>query len=387
MLSTIHPFPARMAPDLARDFLSAIPRHGKILDPMCGSGMVPRVAVEAGLHCTGIDIDPLAVLMSRVWTTCLNLAEFEDQAAATVRAAKQLAECDVEQIEDIETDRFISYWFASRQKVDLARLATILRRQTGPVRDALAIALSRIVVSKEKMASLARDTSHSRPHRVARENNFDVYVGFQRAVRLIANRLRPERILGQASIHLGDARTLENLRDSDYDLILTSPPYLNAIDYMRGHKMALVWLGYKISALREIRAANVGAEKVVVETEATIDISPFVTRSEHSTITNTHLGWVRRYARDMQAILMQLQRVGKPTGQITIILGNSFIRGAKIDNAGIVKSVAEQIGLRFQSKRERKIPARRRYLPPPGDTQNSLDARMRAEAVLTFGLI
>ncbi len=384
--STIHPFPARMAPELARDSLSLIPKHGKVLDPMCGSGMVPRAAVEAGYHCTGVDIDPLAVLMSRVWTTRLDLAELRNKASAVVCAAKQLSEDEVEQITDSETNRFISYWFASKQKIDLARLATILRRQRGPVKDALAIALSRIIISKEKMASLARDTSHSRPHKVAKDNNFDVYLGFQRAVELIAKRLRPERICGQASIHLGDARILGNLEENSYDLILTSPPYLNAIDYMRGHKMTLVWLGYKIGTLREIRAANIGVEKAMSESEKTVDISAFVTKRKNSTITATHLGWVRRYANDMEATLMELQRVGRQTGQIVLILGNSFIRGAEIDNAGIVNNIAERIGLQLQSKHERKIPARRRYLPPPGNAQGSLDARMRSETVLTFSL-
>ena len=69
MLSTIHPFPARMAPDIAQGFLEDCAEGGRILDPMCGSGTVLRAAVEAGLDCTGVDTDPLAVLLSRVWVT------------------------------------------------------------------------------------------------------------------------------------------------------------------------------------------------------------------------------------------------------------------------------------------------------------------------------
>ena len=37
-LSSIHPFPARMAPELARQPLAAVPIGGRVLDPMCGSG-------------------------------------------------------------------------------------------------------------------------------------------------------------------------------------------------------------------------------------------------------------------------------------------------------------------------------------------------------------
>src|SRR3712207_7608036 len=42
---------------------------------------------------------------------------------------------------------------------------------------------------------------------------------------------------------------------------ITSPPYLNAIDYLRGHRLSLVWLGYRIGDLRLTRAVSIGAER------------------------------------------------------------------------------------------------------------------------------
>ena len=62
-LVSIHPFPARMAPELAGRSLVTVPDGGLVLDPMCGSGTVARAAVEKGLRCVGTDVDPLAVLM------------------------------------------------------------------------------------------------------------------------------------------------------------------------------------------------------------------------------------------------------------------------------------------------------------------------------------
>ena len=57
----IHPFPARMAPEIALDCIPVAERgNGKrILDPMCGSGTVLSVASQRGHHATGIDLDPL----------------------------------------------------------------------------------------------------------------------------------------------------------------------------------------------------------------------------------------------------------------------------------------------------------------------------------------
>ena len=51
------------------------------------------------------------------------------------------------------------------------------------------------------------------------------------------------------------------IKDGIADLVVTSPPYLNAIDYLRGHKLSLVWMGHQIEELRELRSANIGSER------------------------------------------------------------------------------------------------------------------------------
>lgn len=382
-LLPIHPFPARMAPELARQALRALPPGGRVVDPMCGSGTVPRSAVEAGFDCVGIDIDPLATLMARVWVTDIDTFNLADEANYLVESAKELCEDDVQSIVDTETEEFIGYWFAPRQKKELSRLTTALKERTEPIRDALAIALSRIVITKEMRASLARDTSHSRPHKVANTNEFDVYAGFIRSAKQVELRLRSDLIKGTAEIYLGDARELNCLEDDSFDLALTSPPYLNAIDYMRGHRLMLVWLGYNMKELKETRSSNVGAERSMPENETVFDVTNFIEKQTGSTFALRHLGWIRRYASDMDAVLRQLGRVVKNNGKIVMVLGNSFIRGATVNNAGLIEALAESIGFGIDNKETREIPARRRYLPPPGDGENSLDARMRTETVLT----
>ena len=381
--SPIHPFPARMAPEIASRSLLEVPAGGQVLDPMCGSGTVARAAVEAGRRCVGMDVDPLAVLMARAWTTPVDLPRIHGAAEELVRDAKALADREIERPTDSATVRFISYWFAPRQEAELARLATALRRREEPIRNVLAVALSRIVISKEMMASLARDTSHSRPHKVADSNDFDVHVGFLRSARQVAARLDPGRIKGRAEIRRADARSLDDVEDASVDLALTSPPYLNAIDYLRGHRLALVWLGYGVGALRAVRADSVGTERALPETEAP-DVARFVRDAEDSTLASRHRGWVRRYAFDMTAVLRQLRRVVKRSGRVVLVLGNSFLRGATIDNAGLVESLARGIGFETRSRQEREIPARRRYLPPPGAGRSALDSRMRTETVLTL---
>ena len=148
--------------------------------------------------------------------------------------------------------------------------------------------------------------------------------------------------------------------------------------------MALVWMGHVMASLRETRSASVGAERILPDVESPTDISPYVIEGEGSTIGSRHRGWIRRYAADMEAVLRQIDRTLKRTGRVVMVLGNSFIRGAKVNNAGLVEELAIRIGFRLEDRQVREIPARRRYLPPPGDGQNALDARMRTETVLTL---
>ena len=373
-----------MAPDLVISSLSTISERSVVLDPMCGSGTVPRVAAEAGFRCVGGDLDPLAVLMARVWTEPQEVQRMSACAEKLVDTAKSLKECEPEGFGDPETKRFVSYWFAPPQRERLARLAKALRNLAEPMRGAMAIAMSRIIVSKEMMASLARDTSHSRPHRVALSNDFDVYGGFLKAVRVVATRLAPDRIKVRSDIWRMDARKLEDLEDGSFDLVITSPPYLNAIDYLRGHRLALVWLGYKMGELRRIRASGVGVERAIGEDVVSEGVSRFVEEGRESRLAPRHWGWIRRYCVDMDAVLRQLGRVVKPRGKVVMVVGNSFLRGAKIQNDKLITWLAERTGMRTGKSQIRRIPARRRYLPPPGDGQGALDTRMRLETVLTF---
>lgn len=383
-LATIHPFPARMAPEVAREALDSVLPGGRVIDPMCGSGTVARAAVEAGLRCVASDVDPLAVLMARVWTRRISATDLASGARALVSEAQALAPSAIERGRDVETQRFVAYWFADAQEDQLARLSTVLRQQTGPIKDALCLALSRIIVSKGMLASLARDTSHSRPHRVAVSNEFDVYSGFARASRYLATRLQPSRITGEAEVQCDDARTLVGWQDGTFDLAVTSPPYLNAIDYIRGHRLALVWLGYEVALLREIRATSVGAERGLDDSVAGCGVEPFVALQAGARMEPRHLGWIRRYAADMRRVLTQLRRVVRKDGGVVLVVGNSFLRGAIVDNAGLVASLAADLGLQITDRSVREIPARRRYLPPPGSGNGALDARLRAETVLSF---
>jgi DNA modification methylase len=392
LVNPIHPFPARMAPEVALAEVTRLTPGSLVLDPMAGSGTVLRAAAAQGHRAIGFDLDPLAVLMARVWTTPIETEHVQSLAAEVVERARALT---VEQArlpwidDDQETRRFVDYWFAAPQQGDLRRLSTVLHEVEGPPGDALRLALSRIIITKDRGASLARDVSHSRPHRVRAENAFPVFGAFLRSVERMVQRLREEPPPGSVSVHAGDARRLDTVLAGSIDAVITSPPYLNAIDYLRGHRFSLVWLGYSVGATRDVRAASIGAERAPdagTDARAVEAITALIGSIEQMPRRVQRM--IDRYAGDLHRLLAELYRVIRSKGKAVLVIGNSCLRGVFIHNAAACFAAAERAGFTLADWQERELPPNRRYLPPPasasGGQRTAIEKRMRTETVLTF---
>lgn len=112
----IHPFPARMAPGIALDALTNTKKQLRVLDPMMGSGTVLAVAHAKGHQAIGIDLDPLAVLLSRVWTRAIDKNDVLKKARQVLLRARRifrdLPKADAyPECSDDETKQFLRYWF------------------------------------------------------------------------------------------------------------------------------------------------------------------------------------------------------------------------------------------------------------------------------------
>jgi SAM-dependent methyltransferase len=381
----IHPFPARMAPDIALEKIEELATPGsRVLDPMCGSGTVVRLAADAGCSAIGADLDPLAVMLTRTTTIGQWSNDLEERALELVSEASQLSAKRPAWITDhTETREFVDYWYATEQADDLSRLARVLARR--PRRDdPLRVALSRLIVTKDGGASLARDAAHSRPHRTRLENDFDVFPAFVRSAAQI------ERLVGDQQPELRplvrrcDARRLDFVRRDSIDLVVTSPPYLNAIDYVRGHRMSLVWLGWTAGRLRELRGTAVGTERGLADTSPAVSKISQQGNPDGSELSSRHRKMVNRFARDIHDLCRTLARVTRPRGMLVIVVADSQLAGVPVSNSGICAAALAHHGFVLAEKQVRQIPARHRYLPPPDASLSSLAKRMKEEVVYTF---
>ncbi|MBD8467823.1 hypothetical protein IFU30_16275 [Plantibacter sp. CFBP 8798] len=384
---SIHPFPARMAPDIALD---AIPENSGgrqlvVIDPMCGSGTVLAAAAQRGQHALGIDIDPLAVMMSTVATARADFATLGGIAADIAKSAKSKHASPP--WSDEETDRFADYWFGASQRHQLIKLAACIAEIPDDIqRTTLMVALSRTIVTKSPQASLAADAAHSRPHRVISDSDFDVFDGFEKSARNLSRLLGLRQHSGTATVRLGDSRTLGGIEDGSADMAVTSPPYLNALDYLRGHKLALIWFGYSIPTLREIRRDSIGAERgldTLPDSRAT-ELCAMIEQSvtEPDVLPKRTL---LRFAHDMVQFSDQLRRVLRKDGTAIVVVGNSTLKGNYIRNDLITQRALESSGFQLVTRSEREIPPQNRYMATKSsDASSAVSKRMRFEVVLNM---
>ena len=387
-IKPIHPFAARMAPEIALKALHGLSPDSVILDPMAGSGTVLRTICESGYRGKGFDIDPLSVMLSKAWTTKVSGQKFLESKRRLLQRASSLREEDILLPwidEDKMTQEFIRFWFAPEQIADLRKLSYLVNRKGTPYADLFKIALSKLIITKSRGASLAADVPHSRPHKVRTMNDFDVLPEFGKTCTRLLTTLCSEKLTGNVTVKQGDARKLTSVKSNSIDLIITSPPYLNALDYMRGHKLSLVWLGYRINELTMIRGNSVGAEKAP-DLSANLLLAKEITKTMNiQGLPGNKRNMIYRYALDMNAVLKQSARVLKSGSCATFVIGNSTICGVYIENTHIAEEAAKRHGLTLVDRKERTIPQNKRYLPPPGLTSNAgFDLRMRTETILTF---
>jgi hypothetical protein len=361
---------------------------------MMGSGTTLATAKLLGHRAIGFDLDPMAVLLTTAWCSDVDVSRVRRLGKTLVsrardRAAGLSAGEAYPKGADAATKRYVRYWFTFTARKQLAALAASIKlvRQDAD-RAVLWCAFSRLIITKDAGASLARDVSHSRPHLWFSKTPRLPFDYFPAALELVIRGLPfvdgKRRTPVKAS--LGDARHIA-LRKNSVDIVITSPPYLNALDYMRGHRLALVWMGAKTRDLRQIRANSTGTEAGISEGEFPAELNPVLKALRLDGLDARHMGMLRRYLLDLNSITSEIARVLRPKGRAILVIGDSMLGGVPIRNSLAVRRLAQAHGLTLVRRRARALPENRRYLPPPDAIRarsGDLGKRMRREVVLEF---
>ena len=403
-LHALHPFAARFPHGLAGYFIGALTGPGDtVLDPMCGSGATLLEGWLAGRSVVGVDLDPLARRQSIARTTAIDPHAVRDSGDAALRRAADLYAgigrpadplAAIRRGMDDATTQFLDYWFLTETQQELASLALAIRAEpNADLRNLLQVILSSTIVTKSGGVSRARDLAHTRPHRVSDKQPRRPIRAFATLVNRAVDAYAAVDVdaVGPRHIVAGDSRRLP-LTTGSVRLIVTSPPYANALDYMRAHKFSLAWLGDPIPRLSRLRSRYIGSERQAVRTPtdaATGRQLPPATQSIVDQLADVDTSRARvlfRYFGDMGDAINEMARVLQPGAAAIIVVGPSIMRGVLIPTHDCLADLATRAGLDVVAVAPRDIARDRRMMPARNgshaETATGIERRMHTEYII-----
>ena len=386
----VHAFAAKFPPQLPRAFIRGLTAPGDfVLDPMMGSGTTIVEALLEGRRGIGLDIDPLALRVSQAKTIPMRIDDLRDIGLKVISQAQDLlTNNSIEKLLqkfDGRTKEFIDYWFYPNTQRELAALVLAIQTvEVSLLRRFLELTFSSIIVTKSGGVSRARDLAHSRPHLDKEKNPKNALEQFSlRLQRNIKSMAHLDTKSALAAPLPGDARSMP-LRNEVIDLIVTSPPYANAIDYMRAHKFPLVWLGESVVNLTELRARYIGSEKIngaqyaelPDKTEGIIQQLQKQDRKKSSIL--------RKYFTEMQAVLAEMYRVLRKDSAAIVVVGPSMMRGVNVQTHHCLAEIARETGFSVIGVVQRRLDRNKRMMPARfgKKTDSMIEQRMHEEYVI-----
>jgi DNA modification methylase len=388
----LHAFAAKFPPQLPRAFIRGLTSPGDlVLDPMMGSGTTVVEAFLEGRRGIGLDIDPLALRLGRVKTMPMAVERLREAGYTVISRANHLLSNGnaidrmLTERYDERTKAFIDYWFLPTTRRELMALVLALQEVAdASTRRFLELTFSSIIVTKSGGVSRARDLAHSRPHLDKTKIPKNAIEQFALRLRKNLNSISELKRNGSMAAPVaGDARLMP-FADGVVDLIVTSPPYANAIDYMRAHKFSLVWLGESIADLSELRAQYIGSERVGHNQYGALPDRPETIVKQLAERDGSKAAVLRKYLVEMRSVLSEMYRVLRSDSAAIVVVGPSMMRGIDVQTHYCLADIAAALGFDVVGVAQRTLDRNKRMMPAcfGKKTDSMIEQRMHEEYVI-----
>jgi DNA modification methylase len=361
----LHRFPAKYIPQIPRWAIRQFAkRDGLVLDPFMGSG-TSLVEGLTSVHQTyGTDIDPLARLISKAKCTKYDIPHLTSLARKLLNAESGSS---VKCFLPMEGVKQIDHWFTKPSWRDLSKLFLSIERLrcAESERDFFFCIFSSIL---RRVSNADDQTQKTYVSGTLTKSPPPVWETFRKSLaKAMIGVASLEAVRGDrvATILDGSALSIP-LPDRAIDLVVTSPPYLDSVDYMYNFMLEYFWLGPRLNVSTRgeynlLRRVPVGAKN---PTERVI----YPPNELNDLVDSEGLPQYRRdavlsYFTAMRAHFHEAARVMKDGGRYVIVVGNSQARTAVIPVHDCLLRLARSAGLHLEKAFAYRI--RRHYMKFP----------------------
>jgi DNA modification methylase len=392
-----HRYPAKFIPQVAARLISSFSDEGDlVVDPFMGSG---TTLVEAKLHrrpSLGVDINPIAHLITQAKVTPIDPARLQRAVASLENILRRdtppifgssLPSSHLSPSPSLPTSPRIDYWFPPEAKRELMLIYQAVEAiSDDDLRTFFRCAFSHILKPcswwSNKTIKPIRTLTKRIPSPI---NTFFKHVrymvqGNQQFLNLLRER-RAEDITAEP--HCADARQLP-LPDASAHLIVTSPPYLTSYEYADLHQLTMLWYGDILGAAptKEFRRRFIGTSAC---SGKPINVGSQLAQTIVDALQERRPDKAREaavYFTEMRECFLEMWRVLKRGGYACIVIGNTRLCGVEILNAQVFVEQMLSLGFELHQTILREIP--RRMLPPTRDQETGKFAKATEADFLAY---
>jgi site-specific DNA-methyltransferase (cytosine-N4-specific) len=311
-----HPYPAKYIPQIPKEIISKYTRvNDLVLDPFCGSGTTLIEALLSNRNAIGVDLNPIAYLLSKVKTTVLSKEEISEIQNITASICSDILNKEKYPIPSFHN---IDHWFKPFIQSEFATIKYHVEKiENSKVKDFLRIAFSSLII---KLSNQDSDTRYAYKEKLLRAGESAQLLQKKVADMLKRNiefaAIKPNVC---CKVYQGDSTKLDFI-DVEVAAAITSPPYMNSFDYYLYHKHRMHWLGFDVKDVQE---------------------KEFGSRNKHN--DNGH--GVESYNTAIYNNAKEVKRLLRTGGKYCIVVGDSILRGEFIKMDKVFDQIlVEQLG-------------------------------------------
>jgi site-specific DNA-methyltransferase (cytosine-N4-specific) len=390
-LSLIHPYPAMIADAVAMRLADdLVAPDARVLDPFCGTSRTLVAAAGRGAHAHGIDVNPLAILISAAKAVRLRGID-TDRLIATSKRFRHARLTPL----DLEPGRKVA-WFSASAARELTQIIHWLNFIEVPRR-------ARILLSVI-LSATAREVSYCRKdqwklHRMAppQRKSFSpsAWAVFDRRLRRTLHEVQRSNLPGAVSLTLGNALRADTLETAAqggrFNVLITSPPYGDSrttVSYGDVSSLCLGVLrhvdgiGVRFFTPSQLDGNCLGGEEIV-PVHHDVELSNYWAGGRD----NVARPRVIAYLADLAAFFSQVDAVLERRCKAAFVVARRNIGGRRLRLDEFIADRMSRLGFDLQARQSRLI--LRKNTPYVVDAHGAANSAvpirtMREEFILTF---